>query len=75
MGEIKSSLEILDYENIRKTAHSIKGASLNLNLNLLGEISKQIEFAAAEKSSKLPTLCSQLADEWQIILHIIDKNI
>jgi len=40
-------LEAKDYENLRSSAHSIKGSAGNLRFNELSAMAKELEFAAA----------------------------
>lgn len=44
---LKKSAQADDLDNIRKTAHTIKGALLNLGLSDCAEIAMRIEYAAA----------------------------
>ena len=43
---LKKAIDIVDYENIFMSAHSIKGSSANLMLNDISTLAKEIEFSA-----------------------------
>ncbi|MDD3473155.1 MAG: Hpt domain-containing protein [Syntrophaceae bacterium] len=47
---LKSALENRDVSTVRKRAHSIKGAALNLQLNEVASLAERIEKTAAANS-------------------------
>lgn len=51
LNDLKESITIKDYDNIKSYAHSIKGSAGNLRFNEVYEMAKEIEFAAAEQKS------------------------
>lgn len=48
IGELESEIANRDLEGIARTAHSIKGSSVNLRLNDIAEPAKSLETAAKE---------------------------
>jgi len=51
LSNLKNSIEDEDYGSIARFAHSIKGSSLNLKLEQIAEISREIELKAKEGDS------------------------
>jgi HPt (histidine-containing phosphotransfer) domain-containing protein len=50
LEKLKTSIDNEDFESIIQNAHKIKGASANLKINDVFEISKKIELSAKENS-------------------------
>ncbi len=50
IGELKEAVDQADYERLKRTAHGLKGASANLNIDGLAALFKQLEEMAAEQN-------------------------
>lgn len=60
-----------DYAGIKSTAHSIKGAALNMYFNQLAETARTIELVCEEKNiDKLNAIFNELVTEWEQV-HIL----
>lgn len=47
---MKNAIKLNNLEEIKTSAHAIKGSSLNLLLNEIGNIAKELEFNAMKKN-------------------------
>ncbi len=48
--ELKEAVAEADYEKVKRTAHGLKGASANLNIDRLAQLFKQMEVMANEQN-------------------------
>ncbi|MBW8325990.1 MAG: PAS domain S-box protein [Prolixibacteraceae bacterium] len=73
--EYLHQLEIAIHENhpetMRKVAHSIKGASLNMCFIQLAKIAGKIEQNSHSDSSELQEQLKQISEEWEVVLRIL----
>lgn len=84
IGELSSNnkLSTKSLNNLRFSAHSIKGCAYNLCFQRFGNISKAIEFTAREwndpdselKGEMLPHLYDLLMEEWGHVLSAMKKG-
>jgi len=66
LAELRTSLERENSQALRKSAHLIKGAALNLSLEILARIAQSLENQAVD-SPQVPPLVQALEEEWQLI--------
>lgn len=63
LDSLREKIEAKDYENVRQIAHSIKGASGNLRINKIFQLTKDIEFMAKNNElSGAMNLLNQVID-------------
>lgn len=74
IDELQNLIEILDYNNLAKKAHTIKGISLNMKFNLLSIYSKKLEDAAKNNYSQetLLSIFEKIKEEWGIVNKILN---
>ena len=71
LEQVQSSIESNDFEQIKNTAHGIKGSALNLMLEEIARIALQIEqLAKTESSADYHTLFKKLKLELSSIEEI-----
>ena len=71
---LKKAVYNNDGEEIRKTAHAIKGVSLGMCFNHLAELATSIELDSEKKSLlKIETKFNELVAEWELLKAIIRK--
>ncbi|MDD3078985.1 MAG: histidine kinase N-terminal 7TM domain-containing protein [Paludibacter sp.] len=68
--EIEKAFIEKNQDQIKKTAHKIKGSSLNLEFLNLAELASKIE-SNSENMKIIPNLLTELKKEWQVIERII----
>lgn len=51
LAKLQTAIESSDYEAIRGAAHPLKGSAGNLHFDELYEMSREMEFAGAERNS------------------------
>lgn len=74
LDKIKSALSNGDFVNVSKSAHALKGASLNIGAKKLAEICLQIETnSSSEKSVCLDELLHNLEKYYEISVEEIRK--
>jgi len=69
------SLEESDFDALRQDAHSIKGGSSNLYINLLSSSAKDLEAAAVEKNPDCIGLIDKVKKEFEKFLKVKNKII
>ncbi|MCX5861020.1 MAG: Hpt domain-containing protein [Desulfomonile sp.] len=68
LERLREGLASGDYKKIRSSAHSIKGAALNLKLDEIGSYAEKIEKkSAAEDLSEVPELLNALTERMQVV--------
>jgi PAS domain S-box-containing protein len=65
-----NAIESADLEEIKSTAHKLKGSAFNMELNILGNLAKEIEINC-EDNEKLPSLFDNIKNEWQKVSGMI----
>ena len=70
---IESALLEKNHQQIKSIAHTLKGSALNMEFIRLGEIAKELE-RDAENKSKVIVLQSLIDTEWKDLLAIIEKK-
>ncbi len=73
MNDLKQALSSNSADQIKKSAHKIKGIALNMSFGKMSVIAKTIEQANAAGSSKFDTLLQELEDEWNLLKIILYK--
>ena len=64
-----------DYDALRQDAHSIKGGSSNLYINLLSSAAKDLESAAVDRDEDCEKLINRVKDEFETFLIVKNKII
>jgi len=52
LSTLEKSIEAEDYDNIRSSAHAIKGSAGNIKFNEIYEMAREMELEAAQKNSE-----------------------
>lgn len=69
------NLENSNFAALRQDAHSIKGGSSNLYINILSDAAKTLELAAVENDSECKFLIDQVKKEFDEFLRVKNKTI
>jgi PAS domain S-box-containing protein len=72
--EMYKNFESSDFDALRQDAHSVKGGSSNLYINLLSSAAKDLEYAAVDESPRCKDLIDIMKDEFDKFL-IVKKKI
>jgi len=75
INNMYENLEKGDFDSLRQDAHSIKGGSSNLYINLLSSAAKDLEAAAVEKDSGCVHLIDKVKKEFDDFLEVKNKII
>jgi CheY-like chemotaxis protein/HPt (histidine-containing phosphotransfer) domain-containing protein len=68
---LEESIEKLDFDNVRIVAHSLKGASLNCNFNMLKDLSSTLECTEAQEKVVFLTHQKGIIEEIERVLELI----
>ncbi|MFC2107321.1 response regulator, partial [Bacteroidota bacterium] len=73
--QLKESIKTRDYENVRISSHSLKGASRNINFDILGDYADEVESLAIEKKewSSIDKNVQLIDKEFEYLLGMLDK--
>jgi len=76
LTELQSAIKENDNEKVAKTAHSIKGASINIGFSDIYEVAKSIEsMARLNNLKRAMELTSMIKDNLKVIYEKLYKNI
>jgi HPt (histidine-containing phosphotransfer) domain-containing protein len=67
---LESAIDTNDLDEIKSTAHKLKGSAFNMEFNVLGNLAKEIEINC-ENKEKLPSLFDNIKTEWQKVSALI----
>ncbi|MDA3900628.1 MAG: Hpt domain-containing protein [Spirochaetes bacterium] len=69
MEKLEKYIKKSDYKELKITAHSLKGASLNLAISEVADIAGEIQNLATTENdiAKIEILYKKLVNEWEIV--------
>ncbi|WP_292469852.1 Hpt domain-containing protein [Methanolobus sp.] len=62
-----------DVQGVKAHAHKMKGTTLNINFNILGNLAKELEEAIEVNGEIVPYLQEQMKNEIEIVKQDIEK--
>lgn len=71
---LKQAIESSETENIRRIAHTLKGSSSNLGITGLSELSKTLEYSAAENQlADADALLKKISSEFETVKKTLEE--
>ncbi len=74
-SDLYEAIQNKNIQNIHKIAHSIKGAALNVSLELLAVISKEMEITPENSFDKIIKLYNEIINEWNLIKKELNNGV
>lgn len=73
MEDIIADLSNENVEGVKAHAHKMKGAALNINFNILGNLARELEEAVGINGEIIPELLEQMRDEIEFVKQELEK--
>ena len=76
INDLRQAIAVSDDKLIRRIAHTIKGSSSNLGINGLSELSKTLEYKAADNQlNDAEDLLQKINDEYEAVKKTLEELI
>ena len=73
IDDLRQAIAASEADNIRRIAHTLKGSSSNLGINGLSELSKTLEFKAADNQlNGADELLQKIIDEYEAVKQTLE---
>ena len=72
---LKTSIESHDKESIRRSAHKLKGASVNLSFNRLSKMAAAIEYDPVKDPDTVGVIFDNMLKEWGELKGIVQSEL